>query len=251
MRAHTPDQPPPHTTTAPKVALIVNSDDLGYAWVRDQGILALWAEGCISSASALVNGASASLAIPAAVAAGLPTGLHLNLTEGVPVSPPGSVPTLLDGRGAFLGKQEFRDAVAAGEVSVQCVATEAAAQLAAFLTLSGGVPPTHVDGHQHIQTLPLIAGVIVAQFAALRCVRLPTLHPAEEGGVARMPPQRAQFYHTVSSEAGGVAPVFAAAGLRSPAFLGYTCMGDDATVAGVANMLAEASAGGEGEGPQF
>ena len=158
------------------------------------------------------------------------------------------MPTLLDGRGAFLGKQEFRDAVAAGEVSVQCVATEAAAQWAAFLTLSGGVPPTHVDGHQHIQTLPLIAGVIVAQFAALRCVRLPTLHPAEEGGVARMPPLRAQFYHTVSSEAGGVAPVFAAAGLRSPAFLGYTCMGDDATVAGVANMLAEASAGGEGEG---
>ena len=125
--------------------------------------------GCIRSVSVLVNGDSAASALASVPSSDVSVGLHLNLTEGVPLSPLAAVPSLVCD-GAMLGKFGFREALASGAVDpshVRCDATmacsrsrggfivmfpqirmELQAQLSHFLRISGGTPPTHIDGHQ-------------------------------------------------------------------------------------------------------
>lgn len=128
--------------------LVVNADDLGYDANRDVGLVSLasmqprvaawrcglrgmrlrplychqvrsFTEGVVTSASLLVNGASAATGYTAAAAAGLPVGLHLNLTEGRPVAAAAEVASLVDSAsGLMLGKAGFREALARGSVDL-------------------------------------------------------------------------------------------------------------------------------------
>ena len=75
--------------THPFPRVILHADDLGYSFERDSGILA----SPVTRASLLVNGGSAKSGLERALARGLEVVLHLNLTEGAPISP--HVPTLL------------------------------------------------------------------------------------------------------------------------------------------------------------
>ncbi len=54
--------------------LVVTADDFGYSSRRDAGILHCWAEGAVTRATLLVNGASAAEACGKAKQAGLPIG---------------------------------------------------------------------------------------------------------------------------------------------------------------------------------
>lgn len=86
----------------------------------------------------MVNGASCERFVTSAVRVGLPVGLHLNLTEGTPISDPELIPSLLDPRSSvpsFRGNEGFREAVRLGEVSLAHIRLEADAQLARFATL--------------------------------------------------------------------------------------------------------------------
>ncbi len=96
-------------------------------------------DGCVTSVSVLMNGASAASAVATALSLGVSVGLHWNLTEGQPLLPPHAVPTLLcpdastepsttpslRSRAQFLGKMEFREAVKAGRVSMKEVSIDA------------------------------------------------------------------------------------------------------------------------------
>jgi len=66
--------------------LIINADDLGWNPNRDLGIFELFEKNAISSASAVVNGVNSVEAISHAKKCKYQIGLHLNLTEGVPLN---------------------------------------------------------------------------------------------------------------------------------------------------------------------
>lgn len=84
----------------------ITGDDFGYCPKRNQGILELVDKGILNSVSVLVNGKFLDKAVIETTAR---VGLHLNLTEGLPVTQQEKVKSLLKEDGLFLGKFDFRE----------------------------------------------------------------------------------------------------------------------------------------------
>ncbi|HKI85413.1 MAG TPA: ChbG/HpnK family deacetylase, partial [Thermoanaerobaculia bacterium] len=138
--------------------LIVNADDFGDP--RFNGSIAAgFAAGFLSSTSVLVTAAGAAEAADHIRRDGLPAGLHINLTTGLPVAAVSEVGSLLGEGGLFLGPEAFRDRLARGLVVGEEIRIECQAQLERFVTLVGDAP-THVDGHHHIHCEAAIAEVL-------------------------------------------------------------------------------------------
>jgi predicted glycoside hydrolase/deacetylase ChbG (UPF0249 family) len=143
--------------------LIVNADDFGLTEGVTRGILRASRDGLVTSATVLANLPPALDA--EAVATGLGLGLHLNLTWGPPVSPAGTVPSLVGPDGRFV-----RDlATLSQRARPDEVRREAEAQLEAF-TRRFGRAPTHIDSHHHVHRLP---GVMEAVLDVVVGARLP------------------------------------------------------------------------------
>ena len=85
------------TATAQDMEIIVTADDLGICPARNRGILRAVRAGVVTSASLMANGVASSPAVRDFIAEGKQQqlGLHLNLTEGRPLSPARLVPSLL------------------------------------------------------------------------------------------------------------------------------------------------------------
>ena len=102
--------------------LIVTADDFGYAQERDNGIIESFTNGIITRASLLINGSSSrTTAVKLAKEHGLILGIHLNLTEGEPVSKNSNNSLTSDEGCFFRGKFGFRDALARGEINMSHV----------------------------------------------------------------------------------------------------------------------------------
>jgi predicted glycoside hydrolase/deacetylase ChbG (UPF0249 family) len=135
--------------------LIVNADDLGRTAAETDAILACWGAGGITSATHMVWMEDSARAAELARAAGLPTGLHLNLADGYTSA---DVPADVRERQAKLAR-----ALRVGESRLRpllynprlrgTVNAVIADQLAAFRSLHG-VEPTHLDGHHHTHLVP-------------------------------------------------------------------------------------------------
>ena len=134
--------------------LIVNADDLGWTEGVNRGILEAFHHGIVTSTSLLANGAAFGGAVEAARSApGLGVGVHLNLSDGLPVIDREIVTTLLNDDGVFAGGPEsllFRRA--RGGLSLTEVENEWDAQIQKVR--EAGVAPTHLDGHKHVHMLP-------------------------------------------------------------------------------------------------
>jgi predicted glycoside hydrolase/deacetylase ChbG (UPF0249 family) len=182
--------------------LIVTADDLGVCEERNRGIIHCIQHGVITSTSLMCNAPAAASGIRAIEslgpwAQGL-VGLHLNLTEGSPLSPISEVPSLLraplsadscsswessahsNGKPCFLGKIGFSIACAQGTVDPKEVVQEARAQLEWFRTAAGRLP-SHIDGHQHCHIEPTIADSLAQLFSeyGIQSVRIPEEHDYE------------------------------------------------------------------------
>lgn len=186
--------------------------------------------GVVSSCSLMVNGASAEAAAASAKVRGLPIGLHLNLTEGSPISLPESVSSIIDpANGEYMrGKMGFRAAISAGAINMADIRREAQAQHDRFVLLAG-TSPTHWDGHQHIHTIPEIVPVLADVFKGV-ATRIPAL--AFETLSENMPTSRSSFYEEVSSQCPDARRCYAAVGVNIAApgwFVGYSTMGEDCT----------------------
>ena len=204
--------------------LLVTADDLGYAASRDQGILEAFSRGIVRRASLLVGGASAASAARLARAAGLPLGLHVNLTEGSPVLPAHRVPSLLGPCGRQLrGTEGLWAAAAAGELDALELRAEIEAQLDRFAELAGGAP-RFADGHNHAHCLPAIAAALAPALAArgVRFVRIPDQQWLPRSLLEGPAAGKASFYAAVAAGAARCEPLFAAAGLAraADAFVG-------------------------------
>jgi chitin disaccharide deacetylase len=90
----------------------------------------------------------------------LRVGLHVVLTDGMPVSPPRDVPGLLDDNGNFRNDLPLYGAQITFDPSVKKqIEREIAAQFEAYRAT--GLPLDHVDGHRHFQLHPIIARAII------------------------------------------------------------------------------------------
>jgi len=128
--------------------LIINADDLGYDPAVSEGIVLAIRSGVVSSATLMVNQPHSEHG--ATLARGLPVGLHLNLSRGVPLDP-AFPPTLLRD-GSF-------DESLVGALPAEVVAAELEAQLAHAAALLGQAL-THVDVHRHVHRAPgVLAGL--------------------------------------------------------------------------------------------
>lgn len=148
--------------------LIVNADDLGYSAHRDRGIFNCFNRGLISAASLLVNGPCAVAAALQAGKEGLFLGLHLNFTEGYPVSE--NVKSLVGKSGQLKYKMTFWNS----DFDILEICRETIAQIELFKLMTGQYP-THVDGHQHVHIIPKIAEAIapILKKYGVKSVRIP------------------------------------------------------------------------------
>jgi chitin disaccharide deacetylase len=135
--------------------LIVNADDLGYDAPTTDAIVDCFARRRITSATAMVYMADSGRAARVARDAGIPVGLHLNLSE--PYTEPG-VPGEVNERQARLARRFdgralrvrrlVYDPTIGRDLDV-CIRD----QLGCFEELYGR-PPTHLDGHRHAHVSP-------------------------------------------------------------------------------------------------
>ncbi len=158
--------------------LIVNADDFGLTENVNRGILDAYRDGILTSTTLLANG----MAFESAVAAskkfhGLGIGVHLNLTEGMPVADASLIPTLVDRRGRlYLTPPRLWAGIALGQVSHSEIEVELRAQV--MKVIHAGIRPTHFDGHKHVHVLPHISEIVIRLARELRvpAVRCPLEH---------------------------------------------------------------------------
>ncbi len=141
--------------------MIINSDDFGATQSVNDHTLDLIERGRITSATLIANAPALEDAvrrIPRHTRCSF--GVHLNLTEFAPLTPPEELRNLkpfLDDKGCF-----------AGEAVLRSVPIDARARDAFFKewclqvkrVLSLGLPVSHFDSHNHVHTMPALFTVL-------------------------------------------------------------------------------------------
>jgi chitin disaccharide deacetylase len=156
--------------------LILNADDFGLTPGINRAIAELHSAGALTSATLMANGPAFDDAIR--IAHAQPTlgiGCHIVLTDGIPLSPPDTIPTLLgpDRRSFRASLTDFFAAVLIGKVSATDIAREALAQITCIQ--QQGISITHIDTHKHTHILPRVARPLldVAERAGIPAIRNP------------------------------------------------------------------------------
>jgi predicted glycoside hydrolase/deacetylase ChbG (UPF0249 family) len=156
--------------------LIVNADDFGLTHGINRAVGELYDAVALSSATLMANGAAFEDAVEVArVRPGLGVGCHIVLTDGVPVSHPNNVRTLLgaDGRSFRPRLADFVRAMMLGRINAEEVAREGLAQIERLER--AGIKVTHIDTHKHTHVWPSIARPLLeaAERAGVHAVRNP------------------------------------------------------------------------------
>jgi predicted glycoside hydrolase/deacetylase ChbG (UPF0249 family) len=129
----------------------------------------------VTSTTLLANGSAFHAAVSMNHRAPqLGIGVHLNLTEGLPVSPAFEIPSLVDARGRlYLTPGRLGAGILQRKVSLSDIERELQAQVEKVLR--AGISVTHLDGHKHVHVVPGISEVVIrlAQQFGIRNVRCP------------------------------------------------------------------------------
>jgi len=165
-------------TSVPR--LILNADDFGLTRGINRAIAELHAAGALTSATLMANGPAFDDAV--AIARAHPTlgiGCHIVLTDGIPLSHPADIPTLLgaDAKTFRPSLPDFLLAVLRGRIDEADIAREAAAQIQRLQR--AGIDVTHIDTHKHTHILPGVARplLFVAERAGITAIRNPFEQP--------------------------------------------------------------------------
>ncbi|HUY91696.1 MAG TPA: ChbG/HpnK family deacetylase [Pirellulales bacterium] len=177
--------------------VVLHADDLGLNAAVNAGILQSARQGLLTSTSLLANGPQAAAALAAwkellelQRSGELPSsaarrrledpnqpfdlGIHLNLTQGRPLTAGRYPAELLDREGRFPGPAAlFRRLCGRSTPFAARIEAELAAQIE--FMLDHGAKPTHLNGHQYMEIMPALAAVIprLVQKYALPAIRLP------------------------------------------------------------------------------
>jgi predicted glycoside hydrolase/deacetylase ChbG (UPF0249 family) len=231
--------------TAKRCKLFITADDFGYCVQRNEGIVRAFRQGLVTGASMLVNMPEAESGAALAARHRLPLYLHLNLTEGKPLT---AMPTTLVGdSGLMLGKLGFREAWHSKRVSADDIRREIGAQIDRFKTLvSGGDEvAVHCDGHQHVQVAPGLCQAIADELARrhVRSIRVAHERGSDAGELS--PFLRAVQAHARDVRRDGVYRLVGL--LETDDFVGCTLMGAQCTPRRVIDALRRALAANGGQ----
>lgn len=128
--------------------LLIHADDLGLTAGVTRGIVEAGTRGVVTGSSAMVcNPQQRHLVSQAVPRLQGRIGLHLQLTDGRPISDPALIPTLVDCDGNF---PAHRGQI--GNINPAEVLLEWKAQWQALAQL--GVVPSHIDTHHDVHTVP-------------------------------------------------------------------------------------------------
>lgn len=178
--------------------LIINADDLGIHAARSYGIFEAFEHGIVTSASLIVNGSDVEHAAMRARERSLPTGLHINLTDGLPCCKRESISTLVNRDGYFHEHSSLRNMLDRDEIKDTHIQRELHAQIQWFMKHKD--IPTHIDGHHHIHVHPRITPILVPLLGnyGIHAMRIPEepLSPSWE-----ISPQQMQFIHHIAEHA--------------------------------------------------
>ncbi len=130
--------------------LIVNADDFGLTRGVDAGILEAIEAGAVTSTSCIACREWRADTLPPQLWG--KAGIHLQLTDGVPVTNPWMVKSLVGRDGRFP-----RTRAGIGPVELAEVDREWRAQIKAFGF--AGIYPTHIDTHHQSHSLPGVDGI--------------------------------------------------------------------------------------------
>lgn len=124
--------------------LIVNADDFGLSPGVNAGIVDAHRRGILTSATLLANAPCFDEAVRLAKETpSLGVGLHLNIVRGMPLTPPGEIPLLVDAHGCF---RRFRIR-RMNRGFLRQAGLEYRAQLRKIF--EAGLRPTHIDFEKH------------------------------------------------------------------------------------------------------
>ena len=167
---------------APVRNLIVNADDLAWTEGVNRGIAQAHRYGIVTSATILANGAAFASAVELVKATpSLAVGVHLNLSDGKPVSPPETVPSIVNDRGDFKGGPEaLLLRVARRNLRIKEVEMEWESQIRKVV--NAGIQPTHLDGHKHVHMLP---GMFEIALRLAKRNAIPAVRISHEGSSLR------------------------------------------------------------------
>jgi predicted glycoside hydrolase/deacetylase ChbG (UPF0249 family) len=137
--------------------LIINADDFGLTTGINRAIAELHRAKALTSATLMATGSAFEDAV--AVAHSHPTlgvGCHIVLTDGTPVSPPATIPTLIgaDGKNFRPSLANFVQALLRGIIRPEDIEREALAQIQKLQRT--GIQVTHVDTHKHTHLFPAV-----------------------------------------------------------------------------------------------
>jgi chitin disaccharide deacetylase len=156
--------------------LIVNADDFGLTEDVNRGIIFAHRDGILTSTSLLANGSAFQQAVSSSrKLVQLSVGVHLNLSQGDPVSPANRIPSLVNKQGELhLSPLHLWRGILTRRLSLEEIHTECRAQV--LKVIEAGVAPTHLDGHLHVHLLPQLSPVLIrlAREFGIRHVRCPT-----------------------------------------------------------------------------
>ncbi|HEX3871910.1 MAG TPA: ChbG/HpnK family deacetylase [Pirellulales bacterium] len=192
--------------------IIFHADDLGMSTAVNEGILGAFERGILTSTSVLANGPAASQGLmamkewmPCAAggelanasrrrALGEPSaafdlGVHLNLTQGRPLTAHRYPSELLDAQGCFLAPGRLLAAlVYHGDRFTADIYAELAEQIR--FVRDHGVTPTHANGHQYVEMFPHVGRAVID---ALTDVHIPVMRLALENRLAATTLYRGRF----------------------------------------------------------
>jgi len=156
--------------------LIINADDLGADEARNRGIFEAIEAGRVTSVSVLVNGDGFEDAMERWERLGITEislGIHINLSEGKPVSKDLRMLTAKDG--FFRGKQATHTLLnQPSRIELEReIQKEINAQIQVLAKFK--IPIIHLDGHQHIHITPVVLPIVLSEALnnKIRWIRIP------------------------------------------------------------------------------
>jgi predicted glycoside hydrolase/deacetylase ChbG (UPF0249 family) len=141
-----------------QAGLIINADDLGLDESTTRGIVSAFQQGLVSSASLIVTMPTGGDAAKIALAAKVPVGLHVDLTQGHAITG-AQFARIADESGVFkLSASELIRMSRRDIALIDQIRGEIRAQLGRAADF--GLKLTHVDSHQHVHMSPTIFAVL-------------------------------------------------------------------------------------------
>jgi len=140
--------------------LIINADDFGLCKGVNKAVAQAHTSGVLTSTTLMSNMPAADEAVN--IAKNLPdlgVGVHLNVSEGRPLSDDPCIDCLLDADGQFALSLFKLSLLSACTRKIRnAVESEFAAQIE--WSIDNGIKPTHLDSHKHIHSFPAIFSVV-------------------------------------------------------------------------------------------